>query len=85
MSGTSIKLHSCIIEGRHCMANDAMVEGTGLEEACHIGTTANAFASIILQLVHQPFPAEEIHCVNDYWQLQYNNEMNARKIIQWLW
>lgn len=83
--GTSMKLIHSLHEGRHCIANDAMVEGTGLEEACHIGTTANAFASIVLQLFHQPFPAEEITLRKRLFGTTYNNEANARKLIQWLW
>lgn len=83
--GTSVKLIHSLHEGRHCIANDAMVEGTGLEEACHIGTTANAFASIILQLFHQPFPVEEITLRKRLFATTYNNEVNARKLIQWLW
>lgn len=84
-SGISTKLLHALLEGRHCVVNDNMVDGTGLEEACHVGTTANAIASIILQLVHRPFPPEEIALRQRLLGIQYDNEMNGRKIIQWLW
>ena len=48
-----------LYEGRHCVVNEPMVKGTGLEEACHIATSADAFASIITQLYHQPFTPKE--------------------------
>ena len=59
VTGLRIKLLHALYQGRHCVVNQPMVEGTGLEDACHIGSSANAFASIILQLYHQPFTREE--------------------------
>ena len=83
--GVRLKLLHALFEGRHCVVNDPMVEGTGLQEACHIGTTANAFASIISQLYHQPFTAEEITLRKRLLGDTYNNEKNTRQLIQWLW
>jgi hypothetical protein len=62
-----------------------MVEGTGLEAACHIGANANAFASIVLQLYHQPFTAEEIRLRKKLLGDTYDNEKNASKLIPYLW
>lgn len=83
-TGVRIKLLHALFEGRHCVANQAMVEGTGLADACHIGSNANAFASIILQLYHQPFTREEIVLRRDLLS-PYNNEANCKRLIQWLW
>jgi len=60
ITGIRLKLLHALFQGRHCVVNDPMVAGTGLEPTCHIGTNANAFASIITQLSHQPFVIEEI-------------------------
>jgi len=85
ITGIRLKLLHALFEGRHCIVNDPMVAGTGLEDACHIGTSANAFASIITQLYHQPFREEEITLRQHLLCATYDNEKNTRKLIQWLW
>jgi hypothetical protein len=62
-----------------------MVAGTGLADACHIGSNANAIASIIMQLYHMPFTAEEIILRKQLLGNTYNNEANTKKLSQWLW
>jgi len=84
-TGIKLKLINAIFNGRHCVVNDAAVEGTGLEAACHIGTNNVAFASIITQLYHQPFPEEEILLRKKIIQQIFNNKENALKLIQWIW
>jgi len=84
-TGIRLKLLHALFEGRHCIVNDTMVAGSGLEDACHIGTTANAFVSIILQLYRQPFTREEIMLRKQLLSTTYNNERNACQLIQWLW
>lgn len=85
VTGIRLKLLHALFEGRHCVVNQQMVEGTGLEDACHIGSTANAFASIITQLYHQPFTREEIILRKQLLGSTYDNEKNAHQLIQWLW
>lgn len=85
ITGIRLKLLHALFEGRHCVVNEPMVAGTGLEDACHIGSNANAFASIILQLYQQPFTREEIVLRKQLLKDTYNNEDNTRKLIQWLW
>lgn len=84
-TGIRLKLLHALFEGRHCIANEPMLEGTGLESACHIGTNANAFASIILQLYHQPFASEEIKLRKQLLDDTYDNEKNTEKFIPYLW
>ncbi len=84
-TGIRLKLLHALFEGRHCVVNDQMIEGTGLKEACHIGTTANAFASIILQLFHQPFEREEKILRKQLLSTTYDNEKNTLQLTQWLW
>lgn len=85
VTGIKLKLLHALFEGRHCVVNDPMVDGTGLAEACHIGTTANGFASIIAQLYHQPFREEEIDLRRRLLCGTYDNEKNTMQLIQWLW
>jgi hypothetical protein len=85
ITGIRLKLLHALFEGRHCIVNEPMVKGTGLEAACHTGTTSNAFASIIAQLYHQPFTDDEIRLRKRLLGDTYNNEKNTHQLIQWLW
>ncbi|MGN6291391.1 MAG: glycosyltransferase family 4 protein [Chitinophagaceae bacterium] len=85
VTGIRLKLLHALFEGRHCLVNAPMVSGTGLEDACHIGASANAFASIIMQLYHQPFTREEKVLRKQLLGNTYDNEKNTRELIQWLW
>jgi hypothetical protein len=85
ITGVRLKLLHALYEGRHCIVNEPMVAGSGLEDACHIATTADAFASVIAQLYHQPFTEEEIRLRKRLLGDTYNNEKNTRALIQYLW
>lgn len=85
ITGIRLKLLHALYQGRHCVVNDPMVTGTGLEPACHIGNSADAFASIIMQLYHQPFETEEVRLRKELLCSTYDNEKNTRRFIQYLW
>lgn len=85
ITGIRLKLLHVLFEGRHCVVNEPMVNGTGLEAACHTGINANAIASIIMQLCHQPFTSEEIMIRKKLLEDTYDNEKNSRLLIQWLY
>lgn len=84
-TGIKLKLINALFNGRHCVANEAAVEGTGLQDACHIGTSSNAFASIITQLYHHPFGEEEIALRRKLLLQIFNNNENAQRLIQLIW
>jgi hypothetical protein len=84
-TGIKLKMLHALYRGRHCVVNPQGVEGSGLEAVCHIGTNANALASIILQLYHQPFGEEEITLRKKILGEMFDNESHARNIIAWLY
>ncbi len=84
-TGIKLKMLHALYRGRHCVVNDAAVDGSELEATCHIGNNANALASIILQLYHQPFGEEEIRLREKILGEMFNNESHAQKIIAWLY
>ncbi|MBI5858756.1 MAG: glycosyltransferase family 4 protein [Sphingobacteriales bacterium] len=84
-AGIKIKLLHALFEGRHCIVNDTMVVGTGLEAACHIAGNAAAFASVVMQLLHQPFTTEEITLRKKLMENTFSNEKNVQQLIQYLW
>ena len=84
-TGIKLKLINALYNGRHCVVNEAAIEGTGLDDACHVGTNSNAFASIITQLYHHPFSEEEIKLRKRLLGQVFNNKENAQRLIQWIW
>lgn len=83
-TGIKLKLLNALYNGRHCVVNDATVQSTGLESACHIGTNANAFKSLVMQLYHQPFGEEEIRLRKKLLLGNFDNHRNAQRLIQWI-
>lgn len=84
-SGTPIKLLNSLLNGRHCIVNDKMIKGTGLEQACHVAGSAQDFRRVTEKLFHLPFPEDEIIIRSKLLEREYNNQQNAEKIIQNLW
>ena len=84
-TGIKLKLINALYNGRHCVVNDEAVRGSGLEDACHVGTTSNAIASIITQLFHHPFSEEEINLRKRLLEPIFNNKQNASRLIQLIW
>jgi hypothetical protein len=84
-TGIKIKLLNALFNGRHCVVNRETVTGSGLEMACHTGSSANAFREIIGQLYHQPFTPEEIEIKKRLLTGMFNNEANAKKQVECIW
>ena len=84
-TGVKLKLLNVLFNGRHCVVNEATIAGTGLEAACHIGTTANAIKSIIIQLYHKPFEEEEITLRKTLLNASFDNLRNAQQLLTWIW
>jgi hypothetical protein len=59
--------------------------GTDLGALCHVTNSAKGFQSIITQLYHQPFTEDEIKLREHLLHTSFNNDNNARKLIQWLY
>ena len=84
-TGVKLKLINALYNGRHCVVNDDGVLGSSLEDACHIGSTSNAIASIITQLYHHPFGEEEINLRKRLLGQIFNNKQNVQRLIQLIW
>jgi len=84
-TGIKIKLLNALYNGKHCVANDAMVAGTAVKELCHVVNSTGEFKERIQLLYHQPFTLDEKNLRKKILQAEYSNETNARKIIEWVW
>jgi len=83
-TGLKLKLLHALFQGRHCVVNKAAVDGTGLENACHIGNDSTELAAIVNELYHLPFTSEEIDRRKKMFCTSYNNTRSAELLNQWL-
>lgn len=81
-TGIKLKLLNALFNGRHCVVNEAAIAETGLEAACHIGDSAQAFQEIIMQLYRHVFGEEEIRLRQKLLCGTFNNERNAERLIE---
>ncbi|HRO85079.1 MAG TPA: glycosyltransferase family 4 protein [Niabella sp.] len=84
-TGIRFKLLHAMYRGRHCITTPTIVRGSGLEKACHIGSSANNLAAIISQVYPLPFMEEEIKVRKKLLYETYNNEENINSFIDYLW
>lgn len=80
-TGLKLKLLHALFNGRHVVVNEQMVQGTGLQEVCHIATTPTSFLAKIKELMNQPFEEMSINSRNELLMKKYNNVQNAQRII----
>jgi len=85
MTGVKFKLLNGVFCGRHIVTNEAMVQGTRLDSACHITESNTGFQSIIMQLYRRPFTEEETELRSGLLQHYYDNRAHARQLISWLY
>lgn len=84
-TGIKLKLLNALFNGRHCLVNKAAVNGSGLENFCCITEDAVSFQKKIEELYLQPFTEQEIQQRHGLLQTTYNNEINARRLMTFLW
>ncbi len=84
-TGIKIKLLNALFNGRHCVVNDAMIEGTHLDALCHIVNDAGEFRERIQLLYHQPFTADEKAYRKSILMKEFNNYANAIQLVKWIW
>jgi glycosyltransferase involved in cell wall biosynthesis len=84
-TGIKLKLLNAMFNGRHCLVNKAGAEGSGLENYCHIADDAVSFQQKVEALYLQPFTEQEIQQRQGLLQTTYNNEMNAKQLMTFLW
>jgi glycosyltransferase involved in cell wall biosynthesis len=84
-TGIKLKLLNALFNGRHCVVNDATVEGTGLEKLCHIANNATSMQHTIEQLFSQSFSNCEIGMRKELLNKIFNNDNNAAQQVEWIW
>lgn len=84
-TGVKLKLLNALFNGRHCLVNKAGVDGSGLENYCHVAEEAETLKQKIKELYEQPFTQQEIEQRQGLLQTQFNNEANAKTLMTFLW
>ena len=84
-TGIKLKLLNALYNGRHCVVNEEAVKCSGLEDACHVASGAEDIRQLILSLYNQPFTTRELEARGTLLKNKFNNERNARRLIEWIW
>jgi glycosyltransferase involved in cell wall biosynthesis len=84
-TGIKLKLLNALFNGRHVVVNKQGVEGSGLEEACHIAGDAAAFKNNITALYDKSFTDDDIQLRQGLLQRKYNNNLSIKKVTDIFW
>lgn len=83
-TGVKLKLLHALFEGRHCIANKAGAEGSGINTGLHIANNSKEYKALINELFQKGFTKEDMEQRKPLLHL-YNNESNAQKLIALLY
>lgn len=80
-TGIKLKLMAALFRGKHCIANNEMIEGTGLEKLCHIANSPQQFAEKVNQLMGIPFTEQDLIVRKEVLTKHFDNQRNATLLI----
>ena len=81
-TGLKLKLLNALYNGRFCLVNSDMVRGTSLESLCIVPDEPEQMISEIKRLMEEDFTEDDIEERDAQMRQLYDNEKNARTIIQ---
>jgi len=84
-TGIKFKLINALANGRHCLVNEAAVAGSGLGTHCHIASDASSFSDKLTTLFQQEFTAGDLEKRKVLWEQEFNNDLNAGRLMQFLY
>jgi hypothetical protein len=84
-TGIKLKLLNALFNGRHCIVNRGMVEGTGLERVCHVADGAEEMQALVTELYGKGVGAEEFAHRADVLGEIYNKEENVDRLLRSIW
>ena len=83
-TGIKIKLLNALFNGRFIIANAEAIDGTGFKSLCEIVETGEAYKESIARLMKTLFTEAEIQKRKKILEGTYNNQVNAKKLINYL-
>jgi hypothetical protein len=81
-TGLKLKLLNALYNGRFCLVNSDMVKGTSLESLCVVADEPEQMITEIKRLMDEDFTENDIEERDAQMRQLYDNEANARKIIE---
>lgn len=81
-TGLKLKLLNTLYNGRHCLVNPLMLQGTGLEPLCVIGENADELKAALDKLQGVPFTQKEIEKRQELLNRTFANSINADRLIE---
>jgi glycosyltransferase involved in cell wall biosynthesis len=81
-TGVKLKLLNALFNGRHCVVNQAAVADSSLANYCHVANDADEFCKKVKELFSVDFTDADIQKRQGLLQHEFNNEANAKKIIE---
>ncbi len=84
-TGVKLKLLNALFNGRHCIVNQDAIEGTGLEETCHVAASAEHILDLLPELYGRPFSSAEIVTRKKVLEGLYDQQANLKKLLHAIW
>ena len=84
-TGIKLKLLNALFNGRHCIVNQDAVEGTGLQDTCHVASSAEDVRELLTELCARPFTQDEITTRKKVLEGLYDQKANLEKLMQAIW
>ncbi len=84
-TGVKLKLLNALYNGRHCLVNAPAADGVALDGLCKIASTAADFKEAATTLYETPYSDNDGFHRQAVLAANYNNEKNARQLIQWIY
>ena len=81
-TGLKLKLLNTLYNGRHCLVNPLMLNGTGLEPLCTIAETAEDFRNKLDELQNVPFTVSEAEKRHELLNRTFSNSGNAARLSE---
>lgn len=81
-TGLKLKLLNALYNGRFCLVNSDMVRGTSLESLCVVADEPKQMIAEIKRLMEEDFTEDDIEERDETLRKLYQNERNARTIIE---
>lgn len=79
-SGVKLKLVNALYHSRFVIANDKVIQGSGLEPLCIVANDKKQFINEVLGIVDKEFSEDELKHRKEL-LMTYDNKVNARKIL----
>lgn len=83
-TGLKLKLLSSLFKGRHVLANEAMVKGTGLRSLVILENDADPFREKVRELARVPYTQAHRDVRKEVLIPRFDNMENARRCLELL-